>query len=44
MGIVLKRRDNAPILKYIYGGVMNKIMKDKDIELAAQFVRDGCNY
>lgn len=42
MGIVLKRRDNAPILKYIYGGVMNKIMKDKDIELAAQFVRDSC--
>ena len=42
MGIVLKRRDNAPILKYIYGGVMNKIMKDKDIEMAAQFVRDSC--
>ena len=27
MGIVLKRRDNAPIVKYIYGGVVNIILK-----------------
>lgn len=42
MGIVLKRRDNAPLLKYIYSGVMNIIMKDKDIEKAVQFVKDKC--
>ena len=29
MGIVLKRRDNAPIVKTIYGGVMDIIMKEK---------------
>ena len=27
MGIVLKRRDNAPIVKHIYGGVVNIILK-----------------
>ena len=42
MGIVLKRRDNAPILKYVYGGVMNKIMKEKNIQNAIQFVKDSC--
>lgn len=42
MGIVLKRRDNAPLLKYVYGGVMNKIMKEKDLRAAVQFVKDGC--
>ena len=29
MGIVLKRRDNAPIVKTIYGGVMDIIMKER---------------
>jgi len=42
MGIVLKRRDNAPILKHAYGGVMKKIMKDKNIESAIEFVRLCC--
>ena len=27
MGIVLKRRDNAPIVKHIYGGVVNILLK-----------------
>ena len=31
MGIVLKRRDNAPIVKYVFGNVIEKIMIDKDI-------------
>lgn len=26
MGIVMKRRDNAPIVKYIYGGVIDRIL------------------
>lgn len=38
MGIVLKRRDNAPIVKDVYGGVIDILMKDKDIEKAAMFM------
>ena len=34
MGIVLKRRDNAPIVKHIYGGVLDIIMNDKDLKKA----------
>jgi DNA polymerase elongation subunit (family B) len=26
MGIVMKRRDNAPIVKYVYGGVVDRIL------------------
>ena len=40
MGIVLKRRDNAPIVKDVYGGVIDILMKDKDIEKAAAFMQD----
>jgi DNA polymerase elongation subunit (family B) len=39
MGIVLKRRDNAPIVKDIYGGVIDIFMKDKDVEKAIAFLR-----
>jgi DNA polymerase elongation subunit (family B) len=39
MGIVLKRRDNAPIVKDIYGGVIDILMKDKNIEIAADFLK-----
>jgi len=38
MGIVLKRRDNAPIVKDIYGGVIDILMKEKDIVKAVNFV------
>jgi hypothetical protein len=31
MGIVLKRRDNAPILKYVYGNVINTILYERDV-------------
>jgi len=34
MGIVLKRRDNAPIVKHVYGGVLDIIMNDKDLKKA----------
>lgn len=32
MGIVLKRRDNAKILKDVYGDVIKKILWDRDLE------------
>jgi DNA polymerase elongation subunit (family B) len=38
MGIVLKRRDNAPIVKDIYGGVIDILMKDKNIEKSLNFL------
>lgn len=38
MGIVLKRRDNAPIVKEIYGGIIDILMKEKDIEKASDFL------
>ena len=42
MGIVLKRRDNAQILKYVYSGVINIIMKEKDIKKAIEFTEQCC--
>jgi DNA polymerase elongation subunit (family B) len=40
MGIVLKRRDNAPIVKDVYGGVIDILMKEKNVELAIKFLRE----
>jgi DNA polymerase elongation subunit (family B) len=40
MGVVLKRRDNAPIVKDIYGGVIDILMREKDIPKAVAFLRD----
>jgi len=37
MGIVLKRRDNAPIVKTIYGGVIDIILNKRDIEASKKF-------
>ena len=39
MGIVLKRRDNAPIVKDIYGGIIDILMKDQDINKAITFTK-----
>ena len=39
MGIVLKRRDNAPIVKDVYGGIIDILMKDKDIIKATQYLQ-----
>ena len=39
MGIVLKRRDNAPIVKVIYGGIIDIIMKEGNIDKACTFLR-----
>ena len=43
MGIVLKRRDNAPIVKDVYGGVIDILMKDKDIQKAIDFTKECLN-
>jgi len=40
MGIVLKRRDNAPLLKMIYGGAIDFLLNRRDIAGAADFVRE----
>ena len=39
MGIVLKRRDNAPIVKDVYGGIIDILMKEKDIQKAVEFLQ-----
>jgi DNA polymerase elongation subunit (family B) len=39
MGIVLKRRDNAPIVKDVYGGIIDILMKDTNIEDAIRFLQ-----
>ena len=41
MGIVLKRRDNAPIVKDIYGGIIDILMKKQNIQEAIDFLQ-GC--
>ena len=40
MGIVLKRRDNAPIVKYVFGNVIEIIMMEKDFEKAKAWLID----
>ena len=41
MGIVLKRRDNAPIVKDIYGTIVNIIMKEKSIVKSIKFLHES---
>jgi DNA polymerase elongation subunit (family B) len=41
MGIVLKRRDNSPIVKDVYGGIIDILMKNNDIEKAIGFLRSS---
>ena len=38
MGIVLKRRDNAPYVKVVYGGVIDILMNEKDVQKAINYV------
>jgi len=39
MGIVLKRRDNAPIVKDVYGGALDIILEERNVKKAAEFVK-----
>jgi DNA polymerase delta subunit 1 len=41
MGIVLKRRDNAPIVKDIYGGVIDIFMKEQNLQKAISFLKQS---
>ena len=38
MGIVLKRRDNAPIVKDVYGGIIDILMKEQDLQKAIDYL------
>lgn len=40
MGIVLKRRDNAPLVKHIYGGCIDVILQRQDVQGSIAFLRD----
>ena len=42
MGIALKRRDNAPIVKTIFGGAMKMLLDKRDVAGAFKFVKDKC--
>jgi DNA polymerase elongation subunit (family B) len=41
MGIVLKRRDNAPIVKDVYGGLIDILMKERNTTQAIDFVKES---
>ena len=41
MGIVMKRRDNAPIVKYVYGGAIESILSKRDILGGFRFVQQA---
>jgi len=42
MGVVTKRRDNAPILKHIFIGVVDTLMNEMDLYKSINFVQDTC--
>ncbi len=39
-GIVLNRRDNAKIVKYVYKTILMRLMEDKDVQGALEFLDD----
>ena len=39
MGIVTKRRDNAAIVKVVFGGIIDIIMREKNIKKSINFLR-----
>jgi len=40
MGIALKRRDNAPIVKDIFGGALDILMEERSLKNSQKFVQD----
>ena len=40
MGIVLKRRDNANIVKIFYKGIITRLLEDKTIDSAIVFLKE----
>ena len=41
MGIVLKRRDNAPFLKLVYGSAVKELLLRQDVGAAVRVVKEG---
>lgn len=39
MGIVLKRRDNAPIVKDVYGGIIDILMKSQNVQESIAYLK-----
>jgi DNA polymerase elongation subunit (family B) len=42
MGIVLKRRDNAPIVKHVFGEAIEILLKENDVPKAISFIQEAC--
>ena len=42
MGLILKRRDNAPILKHCYLGVLDSLVKGRNINNALEYIKVEC--
>ena len=40
MGVALKRRDNAPIVKDVFGGALDSLMEHRSIKIAETLVKD----
>jgi DNA polymerase delta subunit 1 len=40
MGIVLKRRDNAPIVKDVFGGALDILLQERNVKKGAAFVKE----
>lgn len=43
MGIVLKRRDNAQIVKSVYGGIIDIILNQQDVNKSVEFLNRSLN-
>lgn len=43
MGIVLKRRDNANIVKKVYGGIIDTILNEQDVKKSLVFLQNSLN-
>lgn len=43
MGLVLKRRDNCDLVKDVYGGVLDCLMNNSNIQPAIKFLNDSLN-
>ncbi len=41
MGIVLKRRDNAPIVKIVVGGIIDYILKKRNLTMAINYLKSA---
>jgi DNA polymerase delta subunit 1 len=40
MGIVLKRRDNANIVKKVYGGIIDKLLNEQDLNESVRYLEE----